>query len=435
MDPFYSSPGAREKMRKVPFNSFRNEETEPPLSPPVDEAAAARNNTTMWSVDLTARQTFGISPRSKYIQKAEEGEGFETPSSWQKEDNGNGSRSASSSWAIWNKQHQQHKKTSKNYRNLLTTGGIVLAVVAVTAAGGSYAAKANASVVARAATATKAPTISCKSSKAPTSAVKSYSKNPTVKRSKAPKSASVPCVGGPVTESPSVSAAPSASSQPSLESCVPGDGEIGAACTDASPTIRQGSCIGGRACVNTASVQSIGIGSCVGDPDFITGKGVCEDSSGESIGDGSWYVNFDVASLSFFVLFYFNLSPIDNLFLIRLKVWTLQLVLKTRARLVTTVAFLITSMTVGRQHALRTEVKFQMEAVWEKKLVSKTGVRLRTIAVLARLHVLPTKVMSTAVAAWDHLRAQKMQATLDKAVGKDESLLPNSMDMALLLYL
>ena len=133
-------------MRKVPFKSFRNEETEP-LSPPVDEAAAARNNTTMWSVDLTARQTFGISPRSKYIQKAEEGEGFETPSSWQKEDNGNGSRNASSSWAIWNKQHQQHKKTSKNYRNLLTTGGIVLAVVAVTAAGGSYAAKANASVV------------------------------------------------------------------------------------------------------------------------------------------------------------------------------------------------------------------------------------------------------------------------------------------------
>src|SRR6056300_841499 len=86
MDPFYTSPGAREKMRKVPYNSFRNEESEP-LSPTVNEAAAARNNTTMWSVDLTARQTFGISPRSKYIQKAEEGEGFETtPSSWQKEE-------------------------------------------------------------------------------------------------------------------------------------------------------------------------------------------------------------------------------------------------------------------------------------------------------------------------------------------------------------
>ena len=72
-------------MRKVPFKSFKNEESEP-LSPPTDnEAAAARNNTTMWSVDLTARQTFGISPRSKYIQKAEEG--FETtPSSWQKEE-------------------------------------------------------------------------------------------------------------------------------------------------------------------------------------------------------------------------------------------------------------------------------------------------------------------------------------------------------------
>lgn len=84
MDPFYISPGAREKMRKVPFKSFKNEEAEP-LSP--TEAAAARNNTTMWSVDLTARQTFGISPRSKYIQKAEEGEGFETtPSSWQKEE-------------------------------------------------------------------------------------------------------------------------------------------------------------------------------------------------------------------------------------------------------------------------------------------------------------------------------------------------------------
>jgi len=40
----------------------------------------------MWSVDLTARQTFGISPKSKYIQKAEEGEGFEAPSSWQKEE-------------------------------------------------------------------------------------------------------------------------------------------------------------------------------------------------------------------------------------------------------------------------------------------------------------------------------------------------------------
>ena len=99
--------------------------------------------------------------------------------------------------------------------------------------------------------------------------------------------------------------------------------------------------------------------------------------------------------LSFFVLFYFNLSPIDNLFLIRLKVWTLQRVLTTRARLVTTVASVN----------------------------------------CASLHVLPTKVMSTAVVAREEVHAYSIPATLDKAVGEDESLLPNSMDMALLLYL
>ena len=65
----------------------------------------------------------------------------------------------------------------------------------------------------------------------------------------------------------------------------------------------------------------------------------------------------------------------------------------------------------------------------------KTGVILRTIAVLAILHVLPTKVMSTAVVAREKVHAQTISATLDKAVGKDESLLPNSMDMALLMYL
>ena len=113
---------------------------------------------------------------------------------------------------------------SKSYRNLLTIVG-VLVVVAVTAAGGSYAAKANASVVANmAAKATKAPTISCKSSKAPTvksssktPTVKSSSKNPTVKRSKAPKSTSVPCVGGPVTESPSAAPSDVPSEAPSDE--------------------------------------------------------------------------------------------------------------------------------------------------------------------------------------------------------------------------
>ena len=45
------------------------------------------------------------------------------------------------------------------------------------------------------------------------------------------------------------------------------------------------------------------------------------------------------------------------------------------------------------------------------------------------------KVMSTAVVARDHMHVILTQATLDKAVGKDESLLPNSLDMTLLLYL
>jgi hypothetical protein len=91
------------------------------------------------------------------------------------------------------------------------------------------------------------------------------------------------------------------SQSPTEKSCVPEDGDD-AACTNASPTILQGSCIGGLACVNTdLLVQSIGIKSCVGELDPEQQVGVCqllETISGESIsiGDGSWYVYFYVVS-------------------------------------------------------------------------------------------------------------------------------------------
>ena len=143
---------------------------------------------------------------------------------------------------------------------------------------------------------------------------------------------------------------PSISSQPSLEFCVPKEDGVDVACDNASPIIRQGSCIGDRACVNTASVQSIGIESCVGDVGGpLSGLGVCELSSGESIGDGSWYVYFSV--VSFLVCTF----PFQSLTLLIISFSPIRpmskLVLKTRARLVTIAAFLITSMTVGRQHA------------------------------------------------------------------------------------
>jgi hypothetical protein len=104
---------------------------------------------------------------------------------------------------------------------------------------------------------------------------------------------------------PSLSLAPSLSR--SEDSCEPKDGDE-AACTNASPIIRRDSCIGGRACVNTDLVQSIGIGSCNGTMytnDVDQKFGVCENSAGQSIsiGDGSWYVYF--FSTWFLSMFYF----------------------------------------------------------------------------------------------------------------------------------
>ena len=116
-----------------------------------------------------------------------------------------------------------------------------------------------------------------------------------------PSLSAMPSISSQPSSQPSFSAIPSITSQPSLEFCVPKDGNE-TACANASPTIGQGSCLGDKACVNTNEVQSIGIESCVGeiDPD---GFGVCqnmnvyiEDGETISIGDNSWYVNFDVVS-------------------------------------------------------------------------------------------------------------------------------------------
>ena len=59
---------------------------------------------------------------------------------------------------------------------------------------------------------------------------------------------------------------------------------------------------------------------------------------------------------------------------------------------------------------------------WEEVHADRMKVILRTMAVLARLHVLAIEVMLTSKVAWEKVHAKIIQATLDKAVGKDESL-------------
>jgi hypothetical protein len=227
-------------MRKVSFKSFRNEETEP-LSPPVDEAAAARNNTTMWSVDLTARQTFGISPRSKYIQKAEEGEGFDTPSSWQKEeeverDGESDLKPDYNGRSSYSRAFIQHAR--QNPRKILIGTGLIAIFGAVITFGASKTiqTKSMAEVTTTETVSYVGPYVSGKSGKA-------VSKGYVMKSPKAAKSSRYSGMGLEsleslefMTEEPTVSHAPSQSSQPSNEPSVSSQPSVSSAPSD-EPTL------------------------------------------------------------------------------------------------------------------------------------------------------------------------------------------------------